>query len=113
MSETSFELRPTERRQFLDIIPDVIELYESREQDDLATTFENMRSEINDDDSGTYTYDSDVISDVCYAMNEVESMRAAWLSSKIARRTDCTAGLQGFTTMVPIGTHMEARMAGR
>jgi len=97
-------LRYTERAQLAEFLPEIIDLYETKELDELADAFELMDDAIErpvTDGRKAYDFGQEGWTNLCIALDELDSTRAAWLSAKIGRRANLDAAYMGFTTTVP------------
>lgn len=103
-------LRYTERTQLAEFLPEIIDLYETKELDELADAFELMDDAIEQpvtDGCKAYDFGQDGWENLCIALDELDSTRAAWLSAKIGRRANLDAPYMGFTTTVPfVGSYI-------
>lgn len=103
-------LRRIERKQLAEFLPEIIDLYQDRELPELVDAFELMDDAIDcpvDGERETYEFGSDGWKNLCIALDELDSTRAAWLSAKIGRRADLDALYMGFTTRVPfVGSYV-------
>lgn len=104
-------LRDYERKQLVEFLPAVIELYEDRELADddrnLVERFETMLATFELEIDGTeamYDIGADDWRDLCMALDELDDTRASWLRSKIGRRAELPSIQMGFTTNVPFMT---------
>jgi len=82
----------TERKQLVELIPDLVELYEDRKLEDVAESLQEMKStfdaEIEDGFRKEYDLGAEQWDDLVLALEEVGSTRADWLKSKLARRSE-------------------------
>lgn len=103
-------IRDYERRQLVEFLPQIIDLYSDRQLDDdrnLIERFETMYDEFDDDIDGMdamYDVGADNWRDLAMALDELDDTRASWLRAKIGRRAELPAVHMGFTTTVPFMT---------
>lgn len=107
-SRDKIALREYERRQLVEYVPQIIDLYEDRELADddrnLVERFEEMYGELQAEIDGTeqsYDFGAANWRDLAMALEELDDMRASWLRAKIGRRAELSAIQMGFTTNIP------------
>lgn len=109
MSDTrdAITIRDYERRQLMEFLPDVIDVYAKYEDDAMVETretFEELQGTFSQEIDGTeseYDIGAEQWRDVAMGLDELDETRASWLSAKIGRRADLSSIQMGFTTNVP------------
>lgn len=105
MSRDRISIRETERQQLLELLPETVEVYEELGLDEPAETIRSLQTEFSQDQE-TYDLGKENWDEIALALEELDSTRASWLASKIARRAGLTVVQMGFSTSVPIGVTM-------
>lgn len=104
---SEISIRNYERQQLTEFLPDIIDVYEefdSDEMDDRVATFESMLTTFDEDidgDEERYDLGADQWRDLAIGLDELDDTRASWLSAKIGRRAELESIRMGFTTVVP------------
>lgn len=90
----------TERKQIVELLTDVIELYEEQQLPERVSLFAELQelfsNEIEDGFRTEYTRDESDWSDLVLGLEELDETRADWLKSKLARRARLPLPRMGF-----------------
>lgn len=100
-------IRDYERKQLVEFLPELIDLYEQKELDEEAALFKELVPVFEEEPETKFdTYDcgADTWRTLAQALEELDEMRASWLSAKIGRRAELSVVQMGFTTTVPAMT---------